>query len=181
MTVVEVLRHGKAFSRKRWSGPGDRERPLTDEGWHQAKVLVPDLMEDGPITAIVSSPLLRCTQTVDPLAGALGLPLVTDERLAELRTLPVTDDGSAWVASAWLGGRAVGLVDELVDDHPDATVVICTHGDVIPALLAVLAGRDGFELTDARVKKGARVALTFDGGRCVMATPVDQVPKYPAV
>ena len=181
MTVVEVLRHGKAFSRRRWSGPSDRERPLTDEGWHQAKVLVPELAEGGPITAIVSSPLLRCTQTVEPLAGALGLPLLTDERLAELRTLPVTDDGGAWVASAWLGGRAVGLVDQLVDDYPDGTVVICTHGDVVPALLAVLAGRDGFELANARVKKGARMAFTFDERRCVMATPIDQAPKRPAL
>ena len=181
MTVVEVLRHGKAYSRKRWTGLGDRERPLTDEGWHQAKVLVSEMTKNGPIKAIVSSPLLRCTQTVEPLAGALGLPLVTDERLAELRTLPVTDNGSAWVASAWLGGRAAGLVDELVDDHPDGTVVVCTHGDVVPALLAVLAGRSGFELANARVKKGARVALTFDQHRCVTATPVDQAPMRPMV
>lgn len=179
MTVVELVRHGKAFSRKRWSGPSDRERPLTDEGLHQAKLLVPDLLDAGPTSAIVSSPLLRCTQTVEPLATAAGLELRTDERLAEVRTLPVTDNGDAWVASAWLAGRAIGLVDELVAAHRDGVVVMCTHGDVLPALLAALAGRHGFELADVRVRKGGRVTLVFDGRRCVAATPVDPVPREP--
>lgn len=181
MTVVELLRHGKAFSRKRWSGPSDRERPLTDDGWHQAKLLVPELCERGQVSAIVSSPLLRCTQTVEPLAGAAGLELSTDERLAELRTLPVTDNGGAWVASAWLGGRALGLIDEVVDDDPGGVVVMCTHGDVVPALLAVLAGRDGLELPDVRVKKGGRVTLTFVARRCVAATPVEPISRGPLV
>lgn len=180
MTVVELLRHGKAFSRKRWSGPSDRERPLTDEGWHQAKLLVPELLDAGPTAAIVSSPLLRCTQTVEPLAGAAGLELHTDERLAEVRTLPVTDNGDAWVASAWLAGRALGLVDELVAAHDDGVVVLCTHGDVLPAVLAALAGRDGFDLPDVRVRKGGRVTLAFERRRCVAATPVDPVPRQPA-
>lgn len=177
MTVVELLRHAKAHSRKRWSGPSDRERPLSEEGWHQAKVLAQDLAEGGPIDAIASSPLLRCTQTVEPLAGALGLDLVTDERIAELRTLPLTENGSAWVASAWLGGRAVGLVDELVARYRGGTVVVCSHGDVLPAVLALLAGREGLDLSDVRVKKGGRVRLTFEGPRCVAATAVDAVPR----
>lgn len=177
MTVVEVVRHAKAHSRKRWSGPSDRERPLAEEGWHQAHRLGAELAARGSIARIVSSPLLRCVQTVEPLADTVGAEVATDERLAELRTLPLTENGSAWVASAWLGGRAVGLLDELVAEHAGGTVVVCSHGDVVPALLALLAGRDGIDLPDVRVRKGARVTLAFDERRCVDATPVDPAPK----
>ena len=177
-TVVELLRHAKAYARREWNGAGDRLRPLDERGRSQSAALVADLSElRPPVAAIHSSPLTRCVETVRPLSDALELPIVPDERLAELRTLPVADNGSAWVAAAWLGGRAVGLIDELVARHDGQRVVACSHGDVLPALLALLAGRDGLDLDDVRVKKGGRITLRFEAGRCVEATPVPAAAK----
>jgi broad specificity phosphatase PhoE len=89
--------------------------------------------------------------------------------LGEAPGLPVHDRGDPWVGAAWLGGRAAALVDRLVRAHPEGRLVVCSHGDVIPALLAVLAGRDGLALDDVHLHKGARVTLRFDGARCVGA------------
>ncbi|MFO8076577.1 MAG: histidine phosphatase family protein [Actinomycetota bacterium] len=181
--LIEVLRHAKAHSRKRWNGGSDRERPLDDTGQAQARRLVDELRAGGPIAAIRTSPLVRCTETVAPLAAALGQTPILDERLAELRTLPVHDRGSAWVASAWLGGRALAVVDELATVPVDGRVVLCSHGDVIPALLATLVGRDGLALNDVRVRKGGRVTLEVTDGRvrrAVAVPPPRPAPVSPA-
>lgn len=172
-TTIELVRHAKALARDRWWGRPDRDRPLTDSGIEQSKVLARELPVGEPITAIYSSPLVRCTATVAPLAEALDLEILHEDSLAEAVTLPVLDAGGAWVASAWLAGRALAFVNRVTDERPDERIVVCSHGDVIPALLAALVGRDGIDLEEVRVRKGARVALAFDGRRCVGADPVD--------
>jgi 8-oxo-dGTP diphosphatase len=169
MTTIELVRHAEAAARNDWWGRPDRDRPLTDIGNDQSRALSRALSADGPITALYSSPLTRCVQTLEPLAAALDLRITDDEGLAEAVTLPVLDGGDAWVASAWLAGRALSLINRIVRQHEGGRVVACSHGDVIPALVAALVGRDGLGLTDVRCRKGARFTLTFDGIRCTDA------------
>ncbi|HUH06822.1 MAG TPA: phosphoglycerate mutase family protein [Egibacteraceae bacterium] len=169
MTTIELVRHSKAQSRDRWWGKPDRDRPLTEVGHAQSKALARQLAEGDPIVKLYSSPFARCLQTLEPLAGSLGLEITSEESLAEARTLPVLDGGDAWVASAWLGGRAISLVNRLCREHPAERIVACTHGDVVPALMAVLAGRDELDIPEVRLKKAARFTLAFDGTRCVGA------------
>ncbi|MCZ7631454.1 MAG: histidine phosphatase family protein [Microthrixaceae bacterium] len=69
-----------------------------------------------PIQAIYSSPLPRCVETVSPLAESLGIEVILEARLGE--GIPVE--------SAW------SLLEEVCTD----TVVLCSHGDVIPELVA---------------------------------------------
>ena len=168
-TTIELVRHAKAHSRDRWWGRPDRERPLTDGGMEQARGLVEELVAGTPITALYSSPWVRCVQTLEPLADALGQPIRDADELGEAMTLPVHDGGDAWVTSAWLGGRAVALLDRLVADHAGERIVACSHGDVIPAVMALLVGRDELDLSDVRCKKGARFTVRFVDGRCVAA------------
>jgi 8-oxo-dGTP diphosphatase len=170
-TVVELLRHAGAEPRDEWPDP-DLRRPLDETGHAQAAALGDALPGDPAITAIVSSPALRCLQTVEPLSRAIGVPVHEDARLAEIAEPPVTDRGDAWVEAAWKGGRALRLVTELVASHAGERVVLCTHGDVVPATMALLAGRDGLDLSDVRCRKGGRFTLTFDGDRCIDAVAV---------
>lgn len=165
-TVIELVRHAKAHSRDRWWGRPDRERPLTDVGMDQARTLAKELHAIGPIAKLYSSPWVRCTQTLDPLADLLGVHAVEDEALGEVVALPVHDGGDAWVTSAWLGGRALGFVDRVLEVHAGRRVVACSHGDVVPALVSVIVGRDNLQLGDVRCRKAGRFTLTFDGRRC---------------
>ena len=69
MTVV-LLRHASAGHRERWEGD-DRLRPLDKKGRRQADALCAILRERG-ISRVLSSPYVRCTQTVAPLGLLTG-------------------------------------------------------------------------------------------------------------
>src|SRR3954469_967625 len=61
-----LVRHAKAGNRKSWDGV-DRLRPLTDAGWAQGTALLDLLGESRPVR-LLSSPYVRCVQTLEPLA-----------------------------------------------------------------------------------------------------------------
>jgi len=66
-----LLRHAKAEKRRDWDGP-DPLRPLTTRGLQQAEALSARL-QSTPLAQILTSPYLRCRQTVEPLAATRGL------------------------------------------------------------------------------------------------------------
>jgi len=170
MTVVELVRHAKAYPREQWWGKAERERPLTKSGFVQSRRLALLLHGQGPIDGCYSSPFVRCVQTLEPLAELVGVKIVLEPGLGEATTLPVHDGGDGWVVSAWLGGRAVAIIDRVVSEHAGGRIVLCSHGDVIPAVMALLVGRDDVNLDDVRCRKGGRFTLEFDGAVCVDIT-----------
>jgi broad specificity phosphatase PhoE len=133
MTVL-LLRHAQAGSRSDWRGLDDRDRPLTREGRRQSADLV-DLLGEISITEIRTSPYRRCMESVAPIAARLGLPVIIDDALAE----GPSDD-------------AVKLVRSSVPE----TVLLCSHGDVIPGVLSTLMVEDGLDLGPGpRCQKGS--------------------------
>ena len=108
MTSV-LLRHASAGDRDRWPVE-DRLRPLDARGRLQAAALA-DLLRPLGVTRVMSSPYVRCLETVQPLAAALEVPVEPDDRLAE-----------------GAGPAALELVRE-------SGVVCCTHGDIVEAVL----------------------------------------------
>jgi phosphohistidine phosphatase SixA len=108
--VTNVLvRHASAGDRHAWTGD-DRLRPLDARGRRQATELV-ELLRGLELRRVVSSPYVRCVETMEPLAAALGLRVEGDERLAE-----------------GMGRAALEFLHE-------EGVVCCTHGDVVDDLL----------------------------------------------
>jgi 8-oxo-dGTP diphosphatase len=108
VTVI-VVRHARAADRETWEADDDL-RPLDKKGRRQAKALAKTLKELGA-DRLVSSPAVRCTQTLAPAAKRLGLEIEERDELREGR-------GKADVAA---------LVRGLGAKNP----VLCTHGDVI--------------------------------------------------
>lgn len=78
-----LLRHAWAGDSSKWKGDDD-VRPLDKRGREQAKELVEEL---APFTIdrIVSSPAVRCVQTVEPLAQARGLEIEERPELGQDR------------------------------------------------------------------------------------------------
>lgn len=146
---VLLVRHAKAGDRSRWDGP-DAQRPLSRKGELQADGLVM-LLGNEPITSILSSPYVRCTQTVEPLARKLGLTVETHKALAE--------------------GASVTSGIKLLRAICGTTTVLCSHGDVVPTLLDTLTATDGLPLPeDFEYAKGSTWILRDDGnGRYVSA------------
>ncbi len=143
--MIHVVRHAHARARARWAAD-DACRPLSATGTRQAAALA-DRLEARGVTALMTSPALRCRATLEPLAARLGLALVEADFLAE---------GSS--------GRA--CLDGLLAAAPGTgALVACTHGDVILALLELLE-EDGVPLTGApAVPKGGTWELTLSAGR----------------
>jgi phosphohistidine phosphatase SixA len=119
MTVI-LLRHASAGDRDEWHGD-DRLRPLDKRGRKQAKRLR-DVLLAHDVKRVVSSPYVRCTQTVAPL----DLDIEPDDRLAE--------------------GAPPESTLELLAALDDA--VACTHGDVIEALLGRSLPKGGAVVLD---------------------------------
>jgi len=139
--MLYLVRHGKAGSRSDFHGD-DRLRPLSPAGYRQAQALADTLVSAG-VKTLISSPFLRCIETLQPTARAIGATIVVDNRLAE--------------------GRSGVDVLELLAVVDDAAAV-CSHGDVIPETIAALQRR-GCELTSAPDwRKGSVWVLERDAG-----------------
>lgn len=166
MTVI-LLRHGRSTANTAGILAGRSDGvALDDTGNTQAQAVV-DRLAALPLMAIVTSPLLRCQQTVAPLAGARALTPMVEARLAEVDygswtgkelkdlvgeplwkvvqqhpSAAVFPDGEGL---AQVQARAVGAVREhdarLAAEHgADVLWIACTHGDVIKSVLADALG-----------------------------------------
>ncbi|OZC81876.1 phosphoglycerate mutase [Rhodococcus sp. 06-412-2C] len=166
MTVI-LLRHGRSTSNTAGTLAGRSAGiELDDRGREQAQA-VADRLGELPVAEIVRSPLLRCEQTVEPLAARLGMSPMVEDRLVEVdygqwtgRTIKellaeplwkvVQQHPSAAVfpdgeGLATVQQRAVQAVREhdarLAAQHGrDVLWVACSHGDVIKSVLSDAMG-----------------------------------------
>ncbi len=149
---VHLVRHAAAGDRAAWTGD-DTKRPLTKKGRLQANAIA-DLLEPRIASSVMSSPYVRCMETGRPLAERLGLDVEVAGFLEE--------------------GAQSGPFFEHVESRPRDELVMVSHGDVIPAIIARLASR-GVPLTtrakDGRLecKKGSDWILTTRKGHVVAA------------
>ncbi|TQM43072.1 NUDIX hydrolase [Pseudonocardia cypriaca] len=147
VSVIALVRHGKAGSRSQWDGE-DAARPLSGSGQEQAWQLDGLLGLFGP-DRVVTAPPVRCRDTVVPLAHRLGLAIDEDPSLGE--------DGY-WADPAAALARFRALTDV------PGVVVACSQGGVIPHLVGTLAAAAGLrelDPDDVPAKKGSTWLLTF--------------------
>jgi phosphohistidine phosphatase SixA len=139
-----VIRHAKAERRSRWQGPDDL-RPLSRAGLRQADALVAQLAE-FPLGRLITSPSLRCLRTLEPLAAARRIALEPNDALLE--------------------GASADLVLALIEQiTPACDTALCTHGDVVEAVLAELRERDVPLSGPPWAKKGSTWIFELGQGR----------------
>lgn len=142
---IHLIRHAHAGSRKAWEGD-DINRPLSDRGWAQAEG-IEKALADVDIDRLWSSAYVRCGQTLEPLAVRLGLDVEVVD--------PLTEGGS--------GAEALDLL--LYAARSGLTIAACSHGDVIPAVVATALGRGAQLDGPASAAKGGRYELSVADGR----------------
>jgi probable phosphoglycerate mutase len=161
MTLLLLVRHGVTeVTGKRLSGsiPGIH---LSEEGRVQAKAVAERL---GPlrITAVYASPLERCVETAEPIAGGrrleigllpdleeigygqwAGRPIAALMKTRLWRRIQLLPSSVEFPGGETLVGaqrRVVAALDSIAGRSPRGVVVAVTHADVIRLALAHYAG-----------------------------------------
>lgn len=143
--TVHLIRHAKAESRSAWT-TDDSLRPLSDKGLRQSAALA-DQCADLGLRRVLSSPAVRCRQTVEPLAERIGVPVEDAAELAEGAAL----------------GPALALLAGLTVE-----AALSSHGDLIPEIVDHLAA-EGMRLEGPdRCQKASIWTLERSGGRFVV-------------
>ncbi len=156
MGVIMLVRHGRTSGNSSGRFIGQHDEPLDGRGLRQAALLAPVLARFRP-DRVISSDLVRCTQTMEPFAAASGTEIETDQRLREVgdgewTNQAVEDLWAGWpdLMKRYQGGedvprpggerwadvrrRVMAAVEEIIGDMAaDDKVVICAHAG--PSLL----------------------------------------------
>ena len=122
-----LVRHAHAGRKDQWHR-SDRLRPLDGLGRRQAERLERMLAPSKPVR-ILSSPYRRCLETMAPAAASFGLDIE--------RSRALEPDTPA---------RALALIRQLAAPGSASGVVLCTHGEILGAVLTQMAKQDGARL-----------------------------------
>jgi len=159
---IIFLRHGQAKNNTERILAGRTEGiPLTDVGIKQAEHTA-KLLEQMNISAIYSSPIQRAKHTAEIVGKHNSLDVMTDDRLIELDMGKFTGvpydeiftshgnvfmkfyNGELEIAHngvetfSEVKKRVLGIVDHVIEKHPDENVVLVTHMDPIKAMLSTI-------------------------------------------
>jgi 8-oxo-dGTP diphosphatase len=141
-----VLRHGKAMPHEQWDGP-DSTRPLLHHGITQSASIAGGIAAFGP-EVLVSSPAARCVATIAPVSAHSELPVVLARSISQ----------DAYSADA---ERVRRQVEKRLSRR--LTTVMCSHGPVIPQIIAAAAQAGG-----ATVSAAVRRSAALSTGECTV-------------
>ncbi|WP_109124124.1 histidine phosphatase family protein [Dyella sp. C11] len=165
---IDLLRHGDTGQR---SYRGQLDDPLSSLGWSQLRAAIFGRTWD----AIVTSPLRRCAEFAQDLAGARRVPLRVDPRLAEyhfgewqgvpIETLaeeqgdalarfwkdPVAHPPPGGESFAQFRKRSTAALDEVAVAAETQRVLVVTHGGVIRLLRCEAEERDFGDMANIEV------------------------------
>ena len=162
MGQIIFLRHGQAKNNTDRILAGRTEGiPLTETGVKQAEHTA-DFLQHMNISAIYSSPIQRAKHTAEIVGKHNSLDVTIDDRLIELDMgkftgMPYDEifnshgnvfmkfyNGELEIAHngvetfSDVKKRVLGIVDHVIENHPDENVVLVTHMDPIKAMLSTI-------------------------------------------
>ncbi len=162
MGSIIFLRHGQAKNNLERILTGRTPGiPLTEKGIDQAEKAA-KFLEHMNIAAIYSSPIERAKHTAEIVGKHNSLDVTIDDRLIELDMGKFTGvpydeiftshgnvfmkfyNGELEIAHngvetfSEVKKRVLGIVDHVIENHPDQNVVLVTHMDPIKAMLSTV-------------------------------------------
>ncbi|MET9783335.1 NUDIX hydrolase [Nocardiopsis alba] len=149
---IVLLRHLSAGEKRAWTGD-DLLRPLDETGRADAAAL-PDVLAAYGRPRVVSSAAARCAESLLPYTVGFDAPMVTE------RALTVGRGGRGYDVD-----EARRVFAEIITER--RPTVVCTHGELVPALMAEALTRAGAPLSQQLgLRKGSFWVLhmSVDGG-----------------
>ena len=161
MTLFHLVRHGEHVMQGRLIAGRIPGFGLSAKGRAEAAA-VAERLAGETVEGVYASPLDRTRETAEVIALRLGLPVGLRDDLAELdfgewtgltfdevktdrrfeqwrscRSIAAIPGGESW---RQVQDRTVGALFDLRRRHPEGTVVVVSHGDVIRAALLFVLG-----------------------------------------
>lgn len=144
MTTIYFVRHCKPDAKIQ----DDRNRPLTDEGLADSQQVL-EILKDKNIDIFISSPYKRSYDSIKKAADYYGKNIITDERLRERKAGKNSNNHEMFkkrwsdLSFAEEDGESIGAVqkrniealNEILEQYPDKTIVIGTHGTALSSIL----------------------------------------------
>jgi broad specificity phosphatase PhoE len=198
VTVFHLLRHGEPaiFGRLNGRLPGVG---LSEKGRAEAAMQAGRLAGEK-IEAIYSSPLQRTCETAEILAERLGLSIRYREDVIEIdygewtgltfdqirrderwqmwsrsRGIAAIPGGESW---RQVQERVVGALFDLQQAHPDGSVAIVSHGDVIKAALLFALGMPPDFYSRIEIAFASLSTIRLDGAG-IRVSGLNEWPRLP--
>jgi len=201
VTVFHLLRHGEptVFGRINGRLPGVG---LSPRGRAEIAAVAARLAEEK-IEALYASPLQRTQETAEILAARLGLPVQYREDVIEIdygewtglsfdeirqderwqmwarsRSIAAVPGGESWRR---VQERVVGALFDLRQVHPEGSMVIISHGDVIRAALLFALGMplDFYARIEVALASISTIRLDDSGIRVLALNEWPRLPPLP--
>ncbi len=161
-TYLFLIRHGENEWTERGALAGRTPSvPLNDKGKEQAQQ-VAERLKEQPITAVYSSPLLRCLETAEPLAAALNLSVSVEPGILEVdygewrggelkelgkrpewRLVQIYPGGFRFPGGETLRevqNRVITTLERIRTEHAGEVIAVYAHGDVLRTSMAYYLG-----------------------------------------
>jgi broad specificity phosphatase PhoE len=165
MTIMHLVRHGRSVWNAAGRIQGQIDIELDEVGLQQAQRIA-DRLEQEPINAIYSSPLLRAKVTADAIAERFNLSVMSDARLMEydfgvvsgMTWSELTENHpelvDRWLEDPWavpvagsegrvnFAARVMSAMRDICARHPEERVAIIAHGGTFGVYLTAMLGLD---------------------------------------
>jgi broad specificity phosphatase PhoE len=162
MLHLMLVRHGETEWNVQRRYQGQSDVPLSEIGNQQAESIAGRLAGQE-IDAIYASDLKRAWQTAQVIAAQIGLDVISEPRLRELKfgileglTFEEAEEKYPEMITAWLddfnntperaetidmfNARIVSLLDDLKRNHDEQVVLLVGHGGSLSEILRVVLG-----------------------------------------
>ncbi len=129
-----LVRHASAGRKGDWPDD-DESRPLDVQGAADARALAPLLACFAPTARVISSPALRCTETMHPFAAGFGGTVEAEARLS------APGRSASFSSPTDQADSLRRLLSDLVAER--RPVVLCLHRENLPDALAAVCSALG--------------------------------------
>ena len=132
-----MLRHAKAIAREEWQSE-DEDRPLEQLGQQQARRML-SLYQVYGLTQIHTSDAVRCHDTVEQMAKALGIAMKITNKISEY----------TWKKNK---EKAIDYAKDLIKENEP--ILLCSHNPVLPRMMEKLTKKIDFDYPSNKLDPG---------------------------
>ena len=189
MTTLILERHAESTANLQHMFAGHSDHNLSPRGHQQAQLAADYIAAHLPVDVIYSSDLPRAMQTAQPVATRLGLEIIPDSQLREIRadfwsykpyeeiiqnypeayTVWNKDIGNARCpggeSTRELSIRIMAALTRIAEAHPGETVLVTTHATPIRVAQCLMSGHSLTDMKDIPwVSNASLTTAVYDNG-----------------